>query len=65
MLKLNCNMMDRELNEKELEEVGMHPDKELNYEKAMKNKDLFRKKQIEELKKIKEELSPSADKRRR
>lgn len=58
-------MMDKELSEEELEKVIMHPDKEVIYKQAMNNKDIFRKKQIEELKKLKEELAPSTDKRRR
>ncbi len=49
-------MEDRELNLDELENVNVTSNNQANYENAMKNKDLYRKKGIEELEALKEKI---------
>ena len=46
-----------ELSFEDLDRVGVHPNNEVNWENAKNNKDLYRKEQIEELERLKEELS--------
>ena len=50
-----------ELSLDELEHVGMHPNNEVNHNEAIKHSDLFREKQIEELKVLKEEIEKSRE----
>ena len=45
-----------ELSEEELANVRAFPDSKVSIEKAIENKDLYRKKQIEALESLKEEL---------
>ena len=54
------NMQDPdELRPDDLNNLHIHPNNEVNYEKAMEHPELYRKEQIDELKKMKEELTQS------
>ena len=49
-------MEREELNIEELSKVNVTQNQEVNYEKAMQNKNLYRSSSIEELRRIKEEI---------